>query len=105
MSASGEKDELMPPSPAVAPAIASADSEPKLSGTGAHWSPWYRLGIGKAPGGYTLYRVEFWLSGDRSCGDGAECRKVAESDREVLWEFCLQGHKEEGAPTRTYSVA
>jgi hypothetical protein len=104
LAASSDSGRFMAPSQSVAPAIVTADSGPRLSGPGAHWSHWYRLATGKAPGGYTLYRADFWLSGHRSCGAGAECRKIAASDREVLWEFRLQGHQEAGAPGRTYSM-
>jgi len=104
-TASTRRVRLMPPSQAVAPAIMIADSGRELSGAGDHWSPWYRLAAGKAPGGYTLQRVDFWLSGDRSCNAGAECREVIENDKQVLWEFRLQGHNNDGAPLRTYSVA
>jgi hypothetical protein len=105
LAASTSAPELLRPSQAVAPAIMSAESPPKLSGRGKRWSDWYRVGVGKAPHGYTLQRVEFWLSGDRSCGSGAECRKAAESDRDVVWEFRLQGHEGQGVPGQTYSVA
>jgi hypothetical protein len=104
LPAFSDSRKLITPSQSVAPAIVTADSGPKLSGPGVHWSHWYRLATGKAPAGYTLYRVDFWLSGDRSCGAGAECRKIAATNRGVLWEFRLQGHQETGAPARTYSV-
>jgi hypothetical protein len=96
---------LLPPSPSVAPAILSADSGPKLSGTGAQWSQWYQLGAGKAPHGYTIERSDFWLSGDARCGASAQCRQISQSDQQVLWEFRLHGHEEPGAPASTYSVA
>jgi hypothetical protein len=96
---------LMPPSQAVAPAIMTADSGPKQSGAGSSWSSWYRLGINKAPAGYTVSRVEFWLSGDGACGRSAECRQLASTDEQVLWEFRLHGHDEIGAPSMTLSVA
>jgi hypothetical protein len=105
LTASRDTAHLMPPSQAVAPAIITAESGPKLSGTGGNWSRWYRLGVGKAPGGYTVERVEFWLSGDRACGTGAECREIIRNDKQVLWEFRLQGHSERGAPPKTCSVA
>lgn len=93
------------PSQAVAPAFITADSGPRLSGRGKSWSPWYQVGLGKAPSGYTVQRVEFWLSGDRSCNAGAECREVEKNDERVLWEFRLQGHDEIGAPARAASKA
>ena len=96
---------LMPPSQAVAPAIMTAESGPKVSGSGKDWSRWYRLGVDKAPGGYRFQHAEFWLSGDRSCGNGAQCREVIENNKQVVWEFRLQGHNEYGAPRQTYSVA
>ena len=87
----------------VAPAIASADSGLKPSGAGKGWSKWYRLGVRKAPSGYTVQKTEFWLSGDHVCGASAECREIARDDQQVLWEFRLQGHHETGSSGRTYS--
>jgi hypothetical protein len=95
---------LMLPSQAVAPAIITADSGPKQSGTRLTWSSWYRLGINKYPAGYAVSRVEFWLSGDGACGRSAECRQLSSSDEQVLWEFRLRGHDEVGAPSTTFSV-
>jgi hypothetical protein len=95
----------LPPSQAVAPAIMTADSRPKPSGTGRSWSPWYRLAITKRPAGYAVGRVEFWLSGDGACGHSAECRQVGRNHEQVVWEFRLHGHSEIGAPSRTFSVA
>jgi hypothetical protein len=97
-------EKLIPASQSVAPAIITAESAKKASGTGDAWSPWYRLGVGKAPGGYTVEKSEFWLSGDRACGAWAECRELIKSDSEVLWEFRLQGHSEIKAPRRTFST-
>ena len=94
---------LLPPSQAVAPAIASAHSGPKPSGAGKRWSNWYHLGVGKAPNGYTVQKTEFWLSGDHVCGASAECREIARDDRQVIWEFRLQGHDHTGVARRTYS--
>jgi hypothetical protein len=82
---------FLPPSQDVAPAIITADSGIKTSAAGRRWSDWYRLGVGKAPNGYTLQKAEFWLTGDRTCGVLAECRELTKSDQEVLWEFRLQG--------------
>ncbi len=96
--------ELIPASQSVAPAIITANSGQKVSGVGHRWSPWYRLVVGKAPGGYTIQRVEFWLTGDRACGLWAECRELIRSDNEVSWEFRLQGHDEVGAPRKTFSA-
>jgi len=96
---------LLPISQAVAPAIMTADSGPRASGRGSSWSPWYRVGVTRAPAGYAVSRVEFWLSGDGACGHSAECRQFGSNDEQVLWEFRLHGHNEIGAPSRTYSVA
>lgn len=95
---------LMPASQSVAPAIMTADSGGRPSGRGSRWSPWYRLGA-KAPAGYTVNHVEFWLSGDGACGRSAECRQLVGTDEQVLWEFRLHGHEEIGAPSQTLSVA
>jgi hypothetical protein len=97
--------ELMPASQSVAPAIVIGESRPKASGLGDVWSPWYRLGVAKAPNGYTIQSDDFWLTGDRACGAWAECREVIRNNNEVLWEFRLQGHNEIGAPARTFSTA
>lgn len=96
---------LMPISQAVAPAIMTADSGPRPSGRGSRWSPWYRIGVTRAPAGYAVSRVEFWLSGDGACGRSAECRQLGSNDEQVMWEFRLHGHKEIGAPSQTFSVA
>jgi hypothetical protein len=89
---SSQEPQLVPPSQSVMPAIVTADSGMKSSGIGKNWSHWYTLGTGKAPRGYTVWRTEFWLTGDRSCGDSAECREVERSDERVLWQFRLQGN-------------
>jgi len=94
---------LLPPSQAVAPAIASADSGLKPSGADKRWSKWYRLGVGRAPRGYTVQKTEFWLSGDHACGASAACREIARDDQQVVWEFRLQGHDQTGTPGRTHS--
>jgi hypothetical protein len=96
---------LIPPSQSVAPAILTADSGPKRSGAGNNWSQWYRLGAGKAPSGYTLQNVEFWLTGERECGAGAECRELAKNDGQVLWEFRLRGGGGTGRAAQGASVA
>ena len=96
---------VIPASQGVAPAIMTADSGPRPSGTGSNWSPWYRLAIPKAPTGYSVSRIEFWLSGDGACGRSAECRQLTGDDEHVLWEFRLHGHTEIGAPAQTFSVA
>jgi hypothetical protein len=75
----------------IAPAFQLADSGIKTAGAGENWSEWYRLGVGRAPNGYTVSKVEFWLTGDRACGQGAECRELVRSDRQVVWEFRLRG--------------
>jgi len=101
--ASAQEPDLLPPSQSVAPAIVTADSGIKSSGTGKSWSKWYRLGVGKAPSGYTLQKADFWLTGDGSCGDFAECREVLRNDQQVAWEFRLQGHDEPDAPKAGFS--
>ena len=100
-----QETKLLPPSQAVAPAIASADSGLKPSGVGKSWSKWYRLEMGKAPSGYTVQKAEFWLSGDHACGASAECREITRDDQQVLWEFRLQGQGQAGASRRTFSEA
>ena len=96
---------ILSPSQSVAPAVETADSGPRLSGTGNNWSRWYRLGVGKVPQGYTVQKVEFWLTGDRACSLAAQCREIRQSNQQVLWEFRLRGHDEIGAPPRAYSTA
>jgi len=79
------------PSQDVAQAFVLADSGSKPSGRGENWSQWHRLSLGQAPKGYTLSNVEFWLTGDHSCGNRAECRKVAENDQQVIPRCCFCG--------------
>ena len=55
-----------------------------------------KLGTGKASRGYTVVKTEFWLSGDRECGELAECREIERSDQQVLWEFRFQGNDTDG---------
>ncbi len=100
MRSTAQKPDLVPPSQSVAPAIITADSGVKSSGAGKNWSDWYQLGSGKAPRGYryTVSQAEFWLTGDRTCGEFAECRRVQRSDEQVLWEFRLKGNETKGVP-------
>jgi hypothetical protein len=95
--ATAQEPALLPPSQSVAPAIVTADSGTKSSGTGKSWSKWYRLAVGKAPSGYTVHKTDFWLTGDRTCGVAAECREVLNSDQQVIWESRLQGDLEHGS--------
>lgn len=95
----------MPPSQSIAPAFVTADSGIKNSGAGKTWSDWYRLGVGKAPTGYTVRKAQFWLTGDRACGALAECREMVRSDREVVWEFRLRGQNDRGEPKTVVSEA
>lgn len=97
--------QLMPPSQSVAPAFVTADSGPKPSVVEKRWSKWYRLGVGKAPSGYTVQKVDFWLTGDGKCGSSAECREITRTDDQVLWEFRLEGHEETGKTRQACSVA
>ncbi len=99
-NAEAGEDKLLPASQAVAPAIASADSGLKPGGVGQRWSKWYRLGVGKAPSGYTFQKTEFWLSGDHACG-----QEAVRNDQQVLWEFRLQGRGKTAASGRAYSEA
>ncbi len=85
------------------PQVVEISSGPRLSGKGKDWSPWYRVRVGTAPAGYTMEKAEFWLTGDRSCGAWAECKEITKNDTEVVWDFCLQGHDEWGAPPQAYS--
>jgi hypothetical protein len=101
--ATGQEPTLMPPSQEVVPAIVSADSGVKTSGIGKNWSRWYRLGVGKAPTGYTVRKAEFWLTGDRTCDVSAECREVLRNDGQVLWEFRLQGNDDDRVPRTAFS--
>jgi hypothetical protein len=103
LPSSGQSSDLAPASQSVAPAILTLDSGRKSSPAGKNWSDWYELGTGKAPEGYTLDKAEFWLTGDRRCGESAECREVVKSDQEVLWQFRLQGKKPDGLSKVAFS--
>jgi hypothetical protein len=102
---SGTHLEGLPPSQSVAPAIVSADSKPSRSGGGNHSSPWYRLGIGKAPAGYVLQRVEFWIPCDSKCGSSAECKEIIQGDSRVLWKFRIRSQSAARSGSGGYSVA
>lgn len=101
----GQEESILPPSESVAPAIITADSGPKPTGAAATWSRWYRLGVGKAPTGYTVQTVEFWMTGDNRCGSSAQCRELTRSDDQVLWAFRMHGHNGKGAALTGYAVA
>jgi hypothetical protein len=81
----------------------TVDSGPKRSGVGKDWSEWYRLSTNPALAGYVIQKIEFWLSGDRSCGAWAECRQISANEATVVWEFRMQGHDEWGAPRQADS--
>jgi len=100
-----EQESILPPSQSVAPAIVTADSGPKPSRTTAKWSRWYRLGVGKAPTGYTVQKVDFWMTGDNRCGASAECRELKRTDDQVVWEFRMHGHEEESPTLTGYAEA
>jgi hypothetical protein len=104
-SSASDATQPLPPGESIAPAIMSADSAPKLSGQELQWSRWYRLGVGKAPAGYTVSRVEFWLTGYNACVSSAECREVIRNDHEVLWQFRLRGHGGTRSRAQRSSVA
>jgi len=89
---------------ALLPKVVEASSGQRISGKGKNWSSWYKVQVGAAPAGYTIDKVAFWLTGDRSCGAGAECQEITKSDTEVVWQFRLQGHDEWGAPPQTFST-
>jgi len=101
--AAAQQLEPIPPSQSVAPAFVTADSGVKSSGVGTSWSKWYRLEVGRAPGGYTIQKSEFWLTGARRCGFLAECRELARTDERVIWEFRLQGEDRSGLPITVIS--
>lgn len=101
--AAGQQLEPIPPSQSVAQAFVTADSGVKSSGVGTSWSKWYRLEVGRAPGGYTVQNSEFWLTGARRCGFLAECRELARTDEGVIWEFRLQGEGRSGLPITVLS--
>lgn len=101
--AAAQQLEPIPPSQSVIPAFVTADSGLKNSGVGTTWSDWYRLEVGRAPGGYTIQSSEFWLTGPRKCGFLAECRELARTDDRVIWEFRLQGEDRSGLPITVVS--
>jgi len=96
--AAAQQLEPLPPSQSVIPAFVTADSGVKSSGVGTRWSEWYRLEVGRTPSGYTIQNSEFWLTGARRCGFLAECRELARTDDQVIWEFRLQGEDRTGLP-------
>jgi hypothetical protein len=101
--AAAQQLEPLPPSQSVIPAFVTADSGVKNSGVGTRWSEWYRLEVGRAPNGYTIQNSEFWLTGARRCGFLAECRELARTDDQVIWEFRLRGEDRAGLPMTVIS--
>ena len=101
--AAAQQLEPLPPSQSVIPAFVTADSGVKNSGVGTRWSEWYRLEVGRAPNGYTIQNSEFWLTGARRCGFLAECRELARTDDQVIWEFRLRGEDRTGLPMTVIS--
>jgi len=101
--AAAQQLEPLPPSQSVIPAFVTADSGVKSSGVGTRWSEWYRLEVGRAPNGYTIQNSEFWLTGARRCGFLAECRELARTDDQVIWEFRLRGEDRAGLPMTVVS--
>ena len=71
--------------------VVEESSGPQLSGMGDAWSSWYSVDLGPAPSGYTLNKAEFWLTGDRKCNLGAECKVASENDSGVTGIFRLKG--------------
>jgi hypothetical protein len=78
--------------------VVEESSGPQLSGTGDTWSSWYSVNVGPAAKGYTLDKVEFWLTGDRQCNDGAECKEASKGDSGVTELFKLKGHSGSTVP-------
>jgi hypothetical protein len=78
--------------------VVEVSSGPNPSGVGKDWIEWYQVKIGAAPAGYTIEKVDFWLSGDRACNAWAECKELSKDDTQVMRQFRLQGHDEWGAP-------
>jgi hypothetical protein len=71
-------------------------SGPRVSGEADRWSSLYTLCLGPAPAGYALEigTAEFSLSGDRRCGEWAECHWLQRDNQNVCFGFTLQGHNE-----------
>lgn len=97
--------EGLPPSQSVAPAIVTVDSKPIRSGGAHRWSSWHRIEVGKAPAGYALQRVEFWITGDCKCGSTAECKEIIQGNSRVLWKFRIRSQSEVKSGSGGYSVA
>ena len=81
--------------------VVEESSGAQLSGSGDTWSSWYSVSIGPAAKGYMLDKVEFWLTGDRQCNDGAECKEASRGDSGVTELFRLKGHHESTSPVRS----
>jgi hypothetical protein len=102
---SGTRLEGLPPSQSVVPAIVTADSKPIRSGRAQRWSPWHRIEVGKAPAGYALQRVEFWITGDGKCGSTAECKEIIQGNSRVVWKFRIRSQSDVKSGSGGYSVA
>jgi hypothetical protein len=81
--------------------VLEESSGSQLSGVGDKWSSWHSVTVGAAPKGYTIDKVEFWLTGDRQCNDGAECKEASKDDSGVTELFRLRGHSELTSPAQS----
>jgi hypothetical protein len=77
--------------------VVEESSGSRLSGIGETWSPWYSVDVGRAVKGYTLDKARFWLTGDRQCNKGAECKEASKNDSGVTELFRLKGRA--GSPS------
>jgi hypothetical protein len=62
-------------------------SDPKESGLGSSFSPWYELPANPPRSGYKIGDVSFSLTGDRTCGAWSECVLDRKNDTQVTLRF------------------
>jgi hypothetical protein len=84
------------------PIVRQFSSGPKLSGSGAAFSREYELRSDQPPPGYRIGKIDYSLSGDRSCGNWSTCR-VTEEAGVAVFRFSMQGHNEWPPPGQAMS--
>jgi hypothetical protein len=88
----------------------------KQSGSNAHWGPWYQIGSGQAPNGWSLERTEFHGTAvaqqgeeNHRCGGSDDspvvngfkqgtsywfqCILIERDNFHALWQYSIQGNR------------
>lgn len=93
----------VPAQPAETRAQRVFSSGPRLSGSGGGFSDWHTLCSEGLPSSARIISATFALSGDRRCGEWANCRESERTANRVCYQFQMQGHNEWPAPGQASS--